>query len=129
MKKSLLVSLLKHGLCIFLFFFIHSQSQGQVTTKTGSAIPDDVNKIFTNSCIGCHSNDGKLMAKSKLNFDQWASYTPQKQKDKAAKIYSELKKAKMPPKEARAKKPELIPNASQIALIKKWSESFTAEKK
>jgi hypothetical protein len=35
----------------------------------------------------------------------------------------------MPPKKAREMKPELIPTKDQIEIIKKWSESFPADKK
>jgi hypothetical protein len=69
------------------------------------------------------------MSKTKLNFTEWTNYSPEKQKEKAAKIYSEINKGSMPPKMAREKRPETIPTKDQVEIIKKWSESFTADKK
>ena len=82
------------------------------------SIPDSVNVIVTASCIPCHTNEGGLMSKSKLNFSVWSNYSPEKQKEKAAKMYTELDSGKMPPKKAREKNPELIPTPEQIAVIK-----------
>ena len=44
-------------------------------------------------------------------------------------MFSELNKGAMPPKAARAKRPELIPTKEQVEIIKKWSESFKSESK
>ena len=94
-----------------------------------SSLPDEINKIITVSCIPCHTSEGGLMSKSKLNFTEWTKYTPEKQKEKAAKMYSEINKGDMPPKKAREKNPEKIPTKEQAAIIKKWSESFPPDKK
>ena len=64
------------------------------------------------------------MSKSKFNFTEWTKYSPEKQKEKAAKMYSEINKGAMPPKKAREKNPEKIPTKEQAEIIKKWSESF-----
>ena len=72
---------------------------------------------------------GRINVKAKLNFTEWTNYSPEKQKEKAAKIYSEVNKGAMPPKAAREKRPELIPTNDQLAILKKWSESFTADTK
>jgi hypothetical protein len=77
----------------------------------------------------CHSSAGGMMSRSKLNFTEWTQYSPEKQKEKAEKMYSELNKGKMPPKNARESRPEIIPTKDQIDSIKKWSESFTSESK
>ena len=69
------------------------------------------------------------MSKAKLNFTEWTNYSPEKQKEKAAKMFSELNKGAMPPKTAREKRPELIPTKEQVEIIKKWSESFLSESK
>lgn len=69
------------------------------------------------------------MSKAKLNLTEWANYSPEKQKEKAAKMYSELNKGAMPPKKAREMKPELIPTKDQIEIIKKWSETFPGDNK
>ncbi len=97
--------------------------------NVSSPLPDEVNKIVTVSCVPCHTSEGGLMSKSKLNFTEWTNYSPEKQKEKAAKMYSELSKDKMPPKKAREKNPEKIPTKEQAEIIKKWSESFPSDKK
>jgi hypothetical protein len=102
---------------------------GQATLKQIPTLPEGVNKIVIASCTPCHTNEGGLMAKSKLNFTEWTKYSPEKQKEKAAKMYSELSKGDMPPKAARQKRPDLIPDQEQIDIIKKWSESIPADNK
>jgi hypothetical protein len=69
------------------------------------------------------------MSKTKLNFTEWTNYSPEKQKERAAKMYSEINKGAMPPKAAREKRPDLIPTNDQADIIKKWSESLTAGNK
>lgn len=115
-------------LVISLTFFCMA-ANGQATTKLVASFPDNVNAIISASCTPCHTNDGGSMAKSKLNFSNWANYTPEKQKAKAEKMYSELNKGDMPPKAARKKRPDLIPTSEQIDIIKKWSETFASSKK
>jgi mono/diheme cytochrome c family protein len=129
MKKIGFSALLLPFTLVLGLFLLNQPASGQENTKSLSAIPDDVNKIVTVSCVPCHTSQGGLMSKSKLNLTEWANYSPEKQKEKAAKMYSELNKGAMPPKKAREMKPELIPTKDQIEIIKKWSESFPADKK
>jgi hypothetical protein len=104
-------------------------ASAQVYAIPGTPLPEDINKILTFSCTPCHTSQGGLMSKSKLNLTEWINYSAEKQKEKAAKMYSEVSKGAMPPKKARELKPETIPTKEQIELIKKWSESFPAETK
>jgi len=126
MKKTV-VKLLP--VSVFSMLFFSFLIKAQETPKTAAALPDDVNKIITASCTPCHSSQGGLMSKAKLNVTEWANYSPEKQKEKAAKIYSEISEGKMPPKMTREKRPELIPTKEQEEIIKKWAESFPAETK
>ena len=126
MKKIVFFSKLFPIFLVSGLFLSNVRVIAQEAPKTGQPLPDEVDKIVTASCKSCHSSDGKLMAKSKLNFTVWTNYSPEKQKERAAKMYSELKKGAMPPKAARAKRPDLIPTKDQIEIIKKWSESFPA---
>jgi hypothetical protein len=102
---------------------------GQDTLNVSPSLPENINQIITRSCMPCHSNDGGLMSRTKLNFSEWTSYSSDKQAEKANKIYSELSENKMPPKKARESKPELIPTSDQVDMIKKWSESFAVPEK
>lgn len=124
MKKTSLVPELIAGFSFVGIFLFNTVASAQDSAKTGTAIPEDVNKIVTASCTPCHTSNGGLMSRAKLNLTEWTNYSPEKQKEKAAKMYSEVNKGAMPPKMAREKKPELIPTKEQTEIIKKWSVSF-----
>lgn len=127
MKKTAVLSLLIPGFLVFSFLLMNFQVKAQDASKTPATLPDEVNKIVSVSCTPCHTSQGGLMSRAKLNFTEWTNYSPEKQKEKAAKIYFEVNKGAMPPKAAREKQPELIPTNDQLAILKKWSESFTAD--
>jgi len=129
MKRSKTAAILISGTLVLGLFFFNITARGQEPSKPASTIPDDVSKIVMISCVPCHTSQGGLMSKSKLNLTEWDKYSPEKQKEKAAKMYSEVNKGAMPPKKARELKPELIPTKEQVEVIKKWSESFPADKK
>lgn len=129
MKKVTVLSFLIPGFLVISFLFVSFPAKAQDTSKTPATLPDEVNKIVTASCTPCHTSQGGLMSKAKLNFTEWTNYSPEKQKGKAAKIYFEVNEGAMPPKGAREKRPELIPTNDQLAILKKWSESFTADTK
>jgi hypothetical protein len=129
MKRSEVTMILISGTLILGLIFLSMPGKSQELAKTATGLPEDVNKIVTASCTPCHTSQGGLMSKGKLNLTEWNKYSPAKQKEKAAKMYSEVNKGAMPPKNAREKKPELIPTKEQTEIIKKWSESFPAEVK
>jgi len=105
---------------LFPAFTVKSQESPQESLS----LPEDINKIVTVSCMPCHTSTGGMLARGKLNFTEWTKYSVEKQKERAAKMYSELRKEAMPPKSARETRPEIIPTKDQIDIIKKWSESF-----
>jgi hypothetical protein len=127
MKRSDIMSITVVLFLIFPLFSWSPSLYGQDTTSQTPALPDNVSKIVTASCMPCHSSTGGLLSRTKLNFTNWTQYSPEKQKSKAEKIYTELKKGNMPPKSARETRPEIIPTSEQISIIKKWSESFDTE--
>jgi hypothetical protein len=129
MKKTVIASLSVPGLLFIILLLSCVPAKAQDTLKKISALPDEINSIITLSCTPCHTSEGGLMAKSKLNFTDWNNYSPEKQKEKAEKIYAEVNKGSMPPKMAREKRPESIPTKDQIEIIKKWSESFQSATK
>jgi hypothetical protein len=129
MKRTNLTALLGTGFLIFGLVFLNFPASGQDTLKFKSTLlPEDVNKIVFVSCTPCHTSEGGLMSRSKLNFTEWDRYSPEKQKEKAVKMYSEISKGGMPPKKAREMSPEKIPAAGQAEIIRKWSESFPPDK-
>ena len=129
MKKTAGTPLLVPGFLIIGLILLSFPVRGQEGSKTSSALPEEINKIVTASCTPCHTLNGGLMSRSKLNFTEWTNYSPEKQKDRASKMFSELNKGAMPPKSARAKRPELIPTKEQVEIIKKWSESLSSGSK
>jgi len=114
---------------IYLFFIITflgmtTAVRSQDTTKVSPPLPENINKIVSASCMPCHSAKGGMMARTKLNFNEWTSYPAEKQKEKASDIYKEVSKDKMPPKNARENNPGIIPTKEQVGIIKKWVDSF-----
>ena len=129
MKKTVVSFILLSGFLLISLFLFNIPVSAQDVSKTNASIPEDVNKIVSVSCTPCHTSQGGLMSKTKLNFTEWTNYSPEKQKERAAKMYSEINKGAMPPKAAREKRPDLIPTNDQADIIKKWSESLTAGNK
>jgi len=129
MKKSNgSLAVLKFSL-IISFLVLTMTVHGQDSIKVSSALPDDINKIVSVSCMPCHSSTGGMLARGKLNFNEWSSYSSEKQKEKATDIYKEVSKNKMPPKSARETRPEIIPTKEQVDIINKWVDSLQAETK
>jgi hypothetical protein len=131
MKKTILFL----GIAVMLSILSSSdlsqaKPTGNNSTKpaTTVSIPDDLNVIFKNSCMACHSTGGKVMAMSKLNFSDWNNYTPDKQANKADAICKIITKGAMPPKSFLEKTPEAILTASQKDMICKWSKTLSSEK-
>jgi uncharacterized membrane protein len=89
-----------------------------------SSIPDSVTSILEKSCFPCHSAPGKGMAMSKLNFDKWETYKPEKQASKAGAICKEVTKQGMPPKSFRENNPDKVPTQSEVQVICNWANSF-----
>jgi uncharacterized membrane protein len=115
---------------ISVFMLLTGNANCQEANKAVSVpLPENINKIVSASCMPCHSATGGILSRTKLNFSEWASYTPEKQKDKANDIYKELSKNKMPPKSAREANPGIIPTKEQLDIIKKWVDSFPEEEK
>jgi hypothetical protein len=124
MKNLLRVKGLLWQLALVFIFTNLGVASGQVEKDQTSSIPENINKIFQSSCIKCHGENGKIMAKTKLNFSKWAEYDSATKAKKASAICSELNKEAMPPKSARESNPELIPTKEQTELICKWAESL-----
>ena len=99
-------------------------ASGQDVKDQAAPIPDEIIKILKPSCINCHDNNGKILARIKLNFSTWADYSSLDGAKKASVICSELVKESMPPKSSRKSNPELIPSKEQIEIICRWAETL-----
>ena len=103
-------------------------SQKEIKILNSNSIPDSLNKILVNSCAYCHSDEGKFIAKAKLNFSGWDKYTQKEKIKKGNAICKMISEGAMPPKSARKSKPEAIPTDAQIKNICNWSVSLSLEK-
>jgi hypothetical protein len=99
-------------------------STGNPDPSMTSSIPDSVSKILEKSCFPCHSAPGKGMAMSKVNFDNWETYKPEKQAAKANAICKEVTKQGMPPKSFRENNPDKVPTQAEVQVICNWAASF-----
>lgn len=113
----------------FVLFLSNLSLIGQDKASMFNGLPDNIDKIVSVSCVPCHTSKGGLMSRSKLNFEDWTHYSPEKQKARAEKMYTLLNKGDMPPKSARREHPENIPTKDQIDAIKIWSETFKTDSK
>jgi hypothetical protein len=129
MKKSTNQSLSLLFLMLSGLFYPCFAVKGQDSKEDSPPLPDNINKIVTASCMPCHTSDGGMLSRGKLNFTEWTKYSVETQKKKAAKMYTVLKKDAMPPKSARETRPDIVPTKDQIEIIKKWSESFDSDDK
>jgi hypothetical protein len=129
MKKSEIFSIRIIILPVFIFIITAVAAAGQNVSAGSAALPENINKIVSFSCMPCHSSTGGTLSKGKLNFNEWTAYTADKQKKKAEEMYKELKKNAMPPKSARENNPDIIPTTDQIEIIKAWADSLQAESK
>jgi hypothetical protein len=102
-------------------------SPGKSNPSITSSIPDSVSKILEKSCFPCHSDPGKSMAMSKLNFDKWETYKPEKQASKAKAICKEVTKQGMPPKSFRENNPDKVPTQAEVKIICNWAASFPSK--
>lgn len=91
-------------------------------------IPDDLGVIFKNSCMACHSNEGGMIARSKVNFSVWNTYDVEKQSKKAIAICNVVTKGSMPTKSFIKSNPGAALTNEQKALICKWSEELNPKK-
>jgi mono/diheme cytochrome c family protein len=122
MKKSALAIV-----SVFVLVLITAAAftpSGKSSSPTPKGIPDSVFAVFQKSCITCHANDGNGMAKSHVNFDNWDTYTAEKQASKATDICKQLSKGSMPPGGFRKNNPDLVPTAADVKKVCDWAHSL-----
>jgi hypothetical protein len=132
MKKIyaiLAISLFVLSIAITTLSSAKDTTQREQIIPDSSSIPDSINKIFTNSCFPCHSDVGKLLAKTKLNFSVWDTYTKKEKIKVREDICKILSDGDMPPESVRKSKPETLPNDAQIKSICNWVASLNQEQK
>lgn len=113
---------------IITVIFATTSNAVSSTGAGGPAIPDSVTMILEKSCYPCHTSPGNKMAMSKLNFEKWDTYKPEKQASKAQSMCKEVTKGAMPTKSFRTNNPDKVPTPAEIKKICDWAASFPKEK-
>lgn len=124
MRKTIWLRIFKPIFGFLIMFACVQVSSGQTMKNQSAPIPENIDKIFKALCHGCHTNDGNIKARTKLNFSIWTEYDSLTVASKASEICSELLDEAMPPKPAREKFPELIPKKEQVDLVCGWADTF-----
>jgi hypothetical protein len=129
MSKETCRAFSPHIFLVTVLVILNLSVSGQEISKESPVLPENIKSIVSFSCMPCHSDKGGLLARGKLNFTEWTTYSLKKQKEKAEKMYSEVKKGAMPPKSVRETRPEIIPTGEQANSIKKWADSLSPDDK
>lgn len=105
------------------------------------AIPQEVNTILQQACYDCHSNQTKYPAyaqvqplnwwiqdhvnegKQHLNFHEFATYTPKKQKHKLEEVIEVMAEDEMPMKSYRWIHGEARLSKTQKDALVQWAKS------
>jgi hypothetical protein len=124
MKKRKLLNLLVVIIGMITVIAVTANTNPSHRAVNGRTIPDSLKKIFNASCASCHSDEGKIMARSKLNFSQWDEYSKNEMVIKSKAICEQVTEGSMPPASVRKSKPETIPTDAQIKYICNWADSL-----
>lgn len=127
MKKFTLISVAIAS--AFSFASLMNNPVSAQTIQKTKSIPNDVLMIAKKSCVKCHAEPGKTMAKSHVNLSKWDSYTSEKQASKAAAMCNMITKGKMPPKVFKKENPEFVLTQDERKIICDWSASIQIAKK
>ena len=87
-------------------------------------IPAEVKTILDRSCTGCHSEEGRALAKMKVNFTNWAEFPEETKSEKGTKICEEVSGNKMPPKKFLESTPGANLSEKEKKIICSWTATF-----
>ncbi|OFY49910.1 MAG: hypothetical protein A2W85_17620 [Bacteroidetes bacterium GWF2_41_31] len=94
------------------------------TQDTGFEIPQDVQDILDNSCMGCHKSDSKNdKAKKKLMFDRLSELTKARLVGKLTEISEIVNKGDMPPKKVLDEYPDMALTNETTKIISDWADN------
>lgn len=98
----------------------------KIDADSSEILPDSVQQIVQNSCIGCHkTNSFNEKAKEKLNFDEWSTFSPVKKISKLNDIHKEVDEGKMPPEKFLIRFPDKKLTETQKKIILDWTDKET----
>jgi len=128
MKVKILLSSIILGTSLMLFSFKNETINDYTASTTEDIIdiPENIQAIISNKCMGCHSDESKPgKSKMKMNFDKLSNgeYSKGKVISKLEKITKVLGKDKMPPEKFLAKYPEKKLTAEESKLLTDWASS------
>ncbi|MFC2080775.1 heme-binding domain-containing protein [Bacteroidota bacterium] len=96
--------------------------------KPGPDIPDEVLKLFGNSCFDCHTAGEKSQdALKAINFDEWNEYKSTKKVGILNKIQEVIGEGKMPPKKYLDRNPEKSLSEEDRNTILTWTKEETGK--
>jgi len=126
MKVKILLSGLVLGTSLMLFSFKNEKTNDYTATTTEDVIdiPENIQAIISNKCMGCHSDETKSgKSKMKMNFDKLSNgeYSRGKVISKLDKIVKMLGKDKMPPEKFLAKYPAKKLTTEESKLLTDWA--------
>ena len=109
---------------ILLFLTATLGSWKDIQKETG--IPDDVEKILSNSCYACHVTGAKpKFAVKALDFKIWNEYKAPKKVGLLNNIKEVVTKDKMPPSRFLKKNPDKALSEENKKMIVDWTKKET----
>jgi hypothetical protein len=91
--------------------------------QKGNDIPDDVEKILSNSCYGCHTTGARAEdAVKALDFKKWADLKPSKKVGALNDINEVVSEGQMPPDKFVKKYPDKGLSDTDKEMILKWTK-------
>lgn len=131
MKKILIFMLTLVLGFMFVNFSIEDKKAPQEEVKTETAtyhVPDDVQKILDNSCVGCHNSQSKnIKGKGKLKFDEMADLKLHKQVGKLADIADVIQEGDMPPSKFLKNYPDKELTKEEKEKVVSWANDLAKQ--
>jgi len=126
MKLKIILPMFIVGISFMLFSFQNKSKNNYEAINTSVAIdiPENIQAIISNKCMGCHSNKANAgKSKMKMNFDKFTNgkYSNGKIISKLGKITKMLSLNKMPPRKFLEKYPDKKLTDEESKLIIDWA--------
>ncbi|MDP2722604.1 MAG: heme-binding domain-containing protein [Bacteroidales bacterium] len=124
MTKILLISLVVFLGFVFIKASLYQTQEQPIANpqQEAFAIPQNIQDIVDNSCIGCHKSDSKNdKAKKKLMFDKLNELSEARLVGRLSGISEEIIKGEMPPKKVVADHPEIALSAENAKTLSEWA--------
>lgn len=128
MKKAAFLSLIAMSVVFAFVFMFNPQtvigSKKTMSAESGTVLPDSILKFVQRACMDCHADDGSAMARGKINFSKWDTYSAEKQSSKGQSICKDITKSAMPPKKWQTNNPTAVPTQAEVDMVCRWAKSL-----